>query len=304
MPGDRDNPSFRATGLEPAPPSGQEPLGAPRRGAGRLLALVLILCLTPIGFAATAFGTRVLVLGVDARPGDPGRADVLLLLSPQPRRGGLVMLSIARDTRAQLPGHGRGKINAAFAHGGAPLTRRAVERLTGLAIPHVLVVDFRAVEAVVDALGCVPVHVDRPMHYVDPYQDLRIHLEPGPRCLRGEEALGYVRFRAEPLGDIARVRRQRAFLRALIRQALRPASWPRWPRVWRALAVHARGDLGPLDLARVAGACALAALLGTREETLPGRPATLGGVSYWLPDPQGVRAVVRDLFGGPAPGVP
>ena len=92
---------------------------------------------------------NVLVLGSDERTADTrepgaqtgrGRADSIMLM----RVGGGAnsRLSIARDTVVDIPGHGRAKINAAFAFGGTALAIQTVEAYTGVDVNHVVVVSF------------------------------------------------------------------------------------------------------------------------------------------------------------------
>src|SRR5690242_17996700 len=91
------------------------------------------------GFPLTSPNT-ILVLGSDQRgsstaePGAsttaPGRSDSIMLL--RVGGGSNARLSIARDTLADIPGHGRQKINAAYAYGGAALAIRTVEQFTGV----------------------------------------------------------------------------------------------------------------------------------------------------------------------------
>jgi len=107
--------------------------------------------------------TNVLVLGSDRRtegnaePGastsGPSRSDSIMLL----RVGGghNSRLSIARDTIVDIPGHGAGKINAAYAYGGAPLAIETVRQYLGIEINHVIEVDFERFPGLIDALGGV-----------------------------------------------------------------------------------------------------------------------------------------------------
>ncbi len=62
-------------------------------------------------------------------------------------------LSIARDTRVDIPGHGRDKINAAFAFGGTALAIETVEAYTGVDVNHVIVVSFADFPELIDAMG-------------------------------------------------------------------------------------------------------------------------------------------------------
>jgi anionic cell wall polymer biosynthesis LytR-Cps2A-Psr (LCP) family protein len=102
----------------------------------------------------------ILVLGSDARPKGPrspappgmsSRSDTIMLL----RLGGgaNASLSIPRDTVVDIPGHGRAKINAAYAFGGPQLATRTVKQYLGIEINHVVEVDFENFPALIDAMG-------------------------------------------------------------------------------------------------------------------------------------------------------
>src|SRR3954470_11730028 len=107
--------------------------------------------LSPGGAVLT--GTNVLVLGSDQRPkgtkepgastSGPSRSDSIMLLHVG--FGSVRKLSILRDTRMDIPGHGSGKVNAAFALGGTPLTIRTIKGFFNdpdLHINHVIEVSF------------------------------------------------------------------------------------------------------------------------------------------------------------------
>src|SRR4051794_26351237 len=89
--------------------------------------------LSPGGAVLT--GSNVLVLGSDQRPkgtkepgantSGPSRSDSIMLLHVG--FGSVRKLSIPRDTQVEVPGHGTGKINSAYAVGGAPLTIKTLE---------------------------------------------------------------------------------------------------------------------------------------------------------------------------------
>ncbi|CAM5480151.1 Polyisoprenyl-teichoic acid--peptidoglycan teichoic acid transferase TagU [Streptomyces diastaticus subsp. diastaticus] len=72
---------------------------------------------------------------------------------------GTTTVSLPRDSYVAIPGHGRGKINSAFALGGPKLLTRTVEQATGLRLDHFAEVDFLGFVDVVDALGGVRVRV-------------------------------------------------------------------------------------------------------------------------------------------------
>ena len=151
-----------------------------------------------------------------------------------------------------IPGHGKDKINAAFAIGGAPLLAQTVEQATGLHLDHYAEVGFGGFAVLVDALGGVTVCPTEPIH--DPLAGL--DLPAGCQKLDGRSALGYVRTRATPRADLDRMVNQRQFMSAVLHRAGSPAVWLnpwRWYTVPRAAAAALTVDRGDhaWDLARL-----------------------------------------------------
>ena len=121
-------------------------------------------------------------------------------------------MSLPRDLKVQIPGHGTDKINAAYELGGPRLTLRTVKQLTGLSINHVINVTFGGFWRAVNAIGCVYADIDR--RYFNDNAGVRatINVQPGYQRLCGRKALQYVRFRHED-NDLVRSARQQDFLR-------------------------------------------------------------------------------------------
>lgn len=237
---------------------------------------------------------HLLLLGVDQRPGDKGRSDVMLLVSLMPDEGRISVLSIPRDTQVELRGR-PDKLNAAYAYGGTEMAREAVERLLGIEVAHVAAVNFEGFAAAIDALGGVTVTVPQDMDYEDPYQDLYIHLKAGTQVLDGDHALQFVRFRSDGRGDFGRMERQQALLRALQEQYLGPGLVTRIPALWQAVSPYVETDLTASDLPGL-----LMAALRSRGEmttaTLPGQSFQENGISYVRLDPgalEETRAMLR-----------
>lgn len=162
-----------------------------------------------------------LILGSDVRPGQTskGLSDTTMLLRVDPPNNLISQLSIPRDLRVSIPGHGIDKFNAAYSYGGPSLTLKVVKQITDDRIPinHVVNVDFTGFADAVDAIGCVYMDVDR--HYfhsnegvgfADQYAE--IDIQAGYQRLCGLKALQYVRYRHED-NDIVRAARQQGFLR-------------------------------------------------------------------------------------------
>jgi polyisoprenyl-teichoic acid--peptidoglycan teichoic acid transferase len=160
----------------------------------------------------------LMLLGSDRRPkdnGDPAaggaRSDTIMLIRLDPNKKAISMMSLPRDLKVQIPGHGTDKINAAYEIGGPKLTLKTVKLLTGLPINHVINVDFRGFWAAVNAVGCVYADIDR-RYFNNSPGFAYINVQPGYQKMCGREALQYVRFRHED-NDLVRSARQQDFLR-------------------------------------------------------------------------------------------
>jgi polyisoprenyl-teichoic acid--peptidoglycan teichoic acid transferase len=153
------------------------------------------------------------LLGSDSRvrtDAGQGRSDVLMVMHLAGDRKTAYMISFPRDMYVPIPGHGKEKINAAFAFGGAPLTVRTVEGLVNTRMDHVALIDFEGFIDLTDELGGVTVY----NKYASVSQGYNFPV--GNVTLRGEQALAYVRERKQlPHGDLDRAERQRAVLSAI-----------------------------------------------------------------------------------------
>ncbi|HYI85245.1 MAG TPA: LCP family protein [Acetobacteraceae bacterium] len=167
----------------------------------------------------------LLLVGSDRRYGDAkgdARSDTLMLIRLDPKQNATTVLSIPRDLRVTIPGHGVDKINSAYGLGGLDLTTRTVKALLGapgkrFRVNHAIAVDFKGFREAVDILRCIYIDVDRryyhsnlglpvSQHYAE------IDVQPGYQKLCGQKALDYVRFRHLD-NDIVRADRQQGFLR-------------------------------------------------------------------------------------------
>jgi LCP family protein required for cell wall assembly len=165
----------------------------------------------------------ILVLGSDRRFADikakiPPRSDTILLVRLDPSKEATAVLSIPRDLKVHVPGHGTQKINAAYALGGPGLTVQTIRNLFHFPINHVVNVNFGGFRKAVNRLGCVYVDVDR-RYFNDnhppvdsPTNYATIDIQPGYQKLCGSDALDYVRYRHLD-NDFVRAARQQDFLR-------------------------------------------------------------------------------------------
>lgn len=177
-------------------------------------------------FAATD-RLHILVLGTDDMQEGRGRTDAIMILFLNPQEKRAALLSLPRDLRVEIPGHGLDKINHAYHFGGVDLTRETVEELLGITIDYYAKVDFQAFEQIVDTLGGVDIDVPFKMRKHTYYGDIR--LAPGYQHLDGKQALDFVRYRED--SDLKRGERQQQLLRAIIKQKLRLRNLPRLAKV-------------------------------------------------------------------------
>src|SRR4051794_41659980 len=108
----------------------------------------------------------ILVIGddrrkIDVQQGNPTRSDTMILVRLDPKRGATAVMSLPRDLLVDIPGHGRDKLNAAFADGEDALTLKTIRSLLGIPIHHYVRVTFWGFRQAVDRLGCVYVDIDR-----------------------------------------------------------------------------------------------------------------------------------------------
>ena len=149
----------------------------------------------------------------DANAG--GRSDTMILMRLDASKNAIALMSMPRDLKVRIPGHGTDKLNAAYSYGGPKLTVQTIKQVTGLRINHVINVDFRGFKEAVDQIGCVYTDVDRKYfndnsNPNDQYATIKIF--PGYQKLCGHDALDYVRYRHTDT-DIVRAARQQDFLR-------------------------------------------------------------------------------------------
>ncbi len=190
--------------------------------------------LSPSDGSILSTPTNTLILGADVgknfkgREATGGRADSILLLRTDPDEHRLAYLSIPRDLRVEIPGHGADKINAAYSFGGPALAIETVEKLTGLPVQHVVIVDFATFRDVVDAVGGITINNPTPIvsKFDCPLKPDKCAAFKGWRFnkgeieLNGQRALIYARVRKNELNpgdsDITRGERQQRVTQALL----------------------------------------------------------------------------------------
>lgn len=243
--------------------------------------------------------THVMIMGVDSRKDDVGRSDTLMVTSIDQTAEKAALLSIPRDTRVAIDGHGYDKINHAYAYGGHELTQKSLETLLGVPMDHYIIIDTKAFERIIDAIGGVDINVEKRMHYEDPWDDnggLVIDLYPGEQHMDGKKAIQYVRYR-DGEGDIGRIGRQQKFMKAVMAQVLSPEILPRLPDIVKEVSSAVKTDMSVTELLSFAKQMKTFQANGLETQMVPGQPAYHKDISYWIPDITDVRELMASELG-------
>jgi LCP family protein required for cell wall assembly len=201
--------------------------GCSRLGCGFLVLIAIPLLLIVAGYLIAPLRTNILVLGIDYTPpgSSVGRSDTNIIISVNPLKPTINMLSIPRDLWVPIPGYGENRINTAhfFAEseqtGSGPY--KAMETIRAnfnVRVGYYLRFRFDSFREVVDAFGGVDIDLAEP---VAGYPAGRHHLT-------GNKALAFARNRTGS-DDFFRMEQGQILVKALLRQSLQPAKWPRIP---------------------------------------------------------------------------
>jgi LCP family protein required for cell wall assembly len=251
-----------------------------------------------------------LILGSDQRtkgskePGastsGPSRSDSILLV----RSGGghSAKLSVPRDTIVDIPGHGRDKINAAYAFGGAALTVQTIKQFLGIKIDHVFEVNFANFPQLIDSMGGIDYTGGCVVSKINGgYKNggVTLRLKKGTTHINGKQALALVRTRKNACNkaenDLTRARRQQKVIGAMKSRVFSFNGFIRLPFIsWNAPKTLKTDMRGPSLLGYAFGT-ALSGSPPTR--VLPVTPQPGGGTGLEISDADKQRAVQRFLQG-------
>ncbi|MER5638361.1 LCP family protein [Kitasatospora sp. NPDC002227] len=192
---------------------------------------------------------NILLIGSDSRGGDNkdfggggdggARSDTTILLHVYADHKHAVGISFPRDSLVTIPKcklpNGKWTneqhnvmFNAAFSvgdtdQGNPACTQNTVEKLTNLRVDHTMVVNFEGFANMTAAVGGVEVCMPNAIYEGDLNPNLghkgKQIFAKGPQTVQGQQALDYVRLRhgVGDGSDIGRMKRQQAFMSALIK---------------------------------------------------------------------------------------
>lgn len=224
---------------------------------------------------------NILVIGIDETD-DVHRSDAIMFFKIHSYTKKVNIISIPRDSYVYIAGRGFDKINHAFAYGGVPLLKLAVEDLLSERIDRYLVLSLEDVKQIVEALGTLEIDVEQRMKYTDRRGNLYIDLQPGLQRLNAEQAMGYARFRHTYDADIGRTKRQQKLIQAIFNEASSPENLLKIPGIISRMRQEIDTDLSLKELVWVGGK--IKKSYDNHQffqTTLKGLDLMIGGISYW-----------------------
>lgn len=197
-----------------------------------------------------------LILGTDIEEEGESRTDTIILVTVNPKKESMKLVSIPRDTLVYLPSPHNitEKINAAYSFGGPRLTRDMISNLFDIPIDFYATMDFRGLVELVDAVGGITVHSDfafTESNFVDYSEPIQI--QEGTQTLDGAEALGYARMRKQdPRGDFGRQDRQREVVVALLNELVSFNTVSNLDNILSAVAPYLKTNASPGQMFSIA----------------------------------------------------
>lgn len=176
------------------------------------------------------------VAGMDTRGiADDENTDVIMLSRVDVANNRVRTISIPRDLRCEVPGHGMHKINAAYNiaskendhdwNAGAALFKATIEWNFNFRVDGVVTTNLQKMPGVVDAIGGItvenPYDVSDETYPTPDYGVKSIFYPAGELQLNGEESLEFSRTRHMD-GDEGRVMRQHIVLSACLEELQKP----------------------------------------------------------------------------------
>jgi polyisoprenyl-teichoic acid--peptidoglycan teichoic acid transferase len=201
---------------------------------------------------------NILLMGADFREGDPSiRTDTMIVARIDPQAKRVWMLSIPRDTKVLIPGHGYGKINSAYTYGGSALAVKTVKGFTGLPINNYMEVNFAGFTNAVNQMGGVWINVPKAINDKraagQSVHQRAYKIPAGWQKLDGEHALTFVRSRSGFADqDFSRMSDQQIFFRAVADQLAHRTDVPTMIKVVNGITPYIKTDMSIMDLLKTA----------------------------------------------------
>lgn len=228
----------------------------------------------------------ILLLGVDS--GDlgrteQGRSDSIMVATVNPTTKKTTLMSIPRDTYAEIVGYGTWeKINHAYAYGGTGMSINSIQNFLNIPIDYYVTVNMAGIQEIVNAVGGVD--VVSPLTFT---QDGYTFYEGQVNHMDGAAALAFARMRYEDSeGDMGRQKRQQLIIEGVIDKVISPSTLFNYQDILGSLSNNIQTNFQSSDYLKLQSNDYLAAARNIQSEQLSGSGATLedGIWYYFVPD--------------------
>ncbi len=244
---------------------------------------------------------NILMLGVNTN-----LTDTIMLINYDKETHDVNIISIPRDTyyvRNEDDSDVNKKINAAY-KGKVINTAKAVsDILCDIPINYYVVVDYDAVEKIVDAMGGVPMDIPFHMYRNDEWDTPPLHIDipAGHQVLDGENAVKFLRFRhgdpgypSYPMQDLDRVKAQQAFVKAAIKKSLGLDL----PKIAKVAYNEVKCNMTVGNVASLTKSAVGISAENITSCTLPGEVQE-GSPYFYYPDEEAIEKLIKDIYALP-----
>lgn len=257
---------------------------------------------------------QVLIMG-ESGVDDYKLADSIMIASYNPKTQEASIMSIPRDTyvgkrdrtTASQNYLASYKINTVFRNGtNIPEAMDRINALTGLDVENYVIIDTKALIKLVDAIGGVTFNVPIDMDYEDSSQNLYIHLKAGEQVIDGAKAEQLLRFRHNDNGstypssygmeDFGRMRTQREFIIATLKQTLKPQNIFKLKQIIDIMNENIKTNI---DISSIKSYVPYAVNFNAdniKTGMVPGEPEMCNGVSLFIANTRKTKELVEELF--------
>ncbi|MFS2169989.1 LCP family protein [Priestia megaterium] len=194
------------------------------------------------GQSADVDKMNVLLLGIDSHGDKYSRSDTIMIAHYDKKHNQPKLVSLMRDSYVDIPGHGKNKLNAAYAFGGPELLRKTIKENFDIDVNYYAIVDFKGFPKVADTIAPEGITVTVP-HEMS--SGIGMTLKPGKQTLHGDKLLGYVRFRHDSQSDFGRVKRQQEVIGKLMDEALQVKTLAKAPKLWGVIDPYVDTNIPP-----------------------------------------------------------
>ncbi|MGN1327140.1 MAG: LCP family protein [Clostridia bacterium] len=261
---------------------------------------------------------QVLIMG-ESGVDDYKLADSIMVASYNPKTQEASIMSIPRDTYVGKKDRTTAsqnylasyKINTVFRNGtNIPEAIERINELTGLELENYVIIDTKALIKLVDAIGGVTFDVPIDMNYEDESQDLYIHLKAGEQLIDGAKAEQLLRFRHNDNGstypadygmeDYGRMRTQREFIMATLKQTLKPQNIFKLKQIIDIMQENVTTNMEISELKSYIPYAVNFNAENIKTGMVPGESEMCNGVSLYIANKKKTAELVEELFPEPA----